>query len=157
MMTVGIPVPKRRHPPARRIEDDTILVPQWVAESVINEASAFVGQAFPEHFAGWLAQKAAVCYAGNARFHRLLQGRGNGGREWLRVFMRHWLAGLLRRERPDLFVLFPQEWTLGRRVAGVASGRPLMNIGFQPGTHRWRERGCGNPLLSGARFRPAQS
>ena len=134
------------------IERDTLLVPLWVAETVVAEAEYYIGEVFPDCYAQWLAEKADVCYAGNFRFRRRIRGQGNAGRGWLRVFMRHWLAAILKRERPDLFVYFPPGWTLGHSLTGRRGSRRLMHLNFIPVQMSWPGEPRPNPLFRSGRL-----
>jgi hypothetical protein len=89
------------------------MVPLWIAESVCAEAARFLGEDLPARYAEWLAARAERCYRGIAHFRRSMQARGTGGRDNLRMFMRHWLASLLLLERPDLYRALPPAFDLG--------------------------------------------
>ena len=90
-------------PPCRtRIEDDTPIVTRAAAERVCQEASLWLGERFPRGWATELAERANVVYQHNARFRRLLRKPGNAGRDWLYIFMRHWLSALLASRSPHL-------------------------------------------------------
>ena len=116
--------PTREHPRrARRatagspsIEEATEIVPLWVAESIVNEADAWLRTALPPEWPATFAAKAERCFAGHRQFYRLLSARGangNAGRDNLRRFMRHWLASRLARERPALYRRLPAGYALG--------------------------------------------
>ena len=89
-------------------------MPLWIAEGVCAEAARFLGEAMPERYPGWLASRAERCFRGSAQFRKSMRARGNGGRDSLRMFMRHWLASLLHTERPDLHRALPPDFDLGR-------------------------------------------
>ncbi|MCG3149766.1 MAG: hypothetical protein PCFJNLEI_03231 [Verrucomicrobiae bacterium] len=129
------------------LERDTQLNPVWVAEAVVQEAARYVAADFPTIYATWLAEKAEHCYAGNQRFHRRLRGAGNAGRGWLYAFMRHWLAGLLHRERPDLYSQFPYTWVNGQQLTGRATGLCVNYVEGCRGKSDWPTRPRPNPLL----------
>jgi hypothetical protein len=88
-------------------------MPWLIAETVCAEVACFLGVEIPARHAVWLEAKAERCYAGNDSFRRLMRGRGNGPRDWLRAFMRHWLSSLLELERPDLNECLPETYVLG--------------------------------------------
>jgi hypothetical protein len=116
------------------LERDTQLMPWLIAESVCGELAAFLGMEIPARYAVWIEARAEVGYARHAHFRKLMRGSGNAPREWLKMFMRHWLAGLLGVERPDLYECLPDDFALGRSL-------PL------PGpSPRRRWRGNGRPL-----------
>ena len=95
------------------LERDTHLMPWLVAESVCTEAACFLGVGIPVRYAAWIEARAELTYAKGGHFRKLMRGRGNAPRDWLRVFMRHWLAGLLGVERPDLYECLPDMFALG--------------------------------------------
>lgn len=61
-----------------------------------------------------LVARAQRCFRGHAHFRSLMLGVDC--REWLGSFMRHWMAGLLQRERPDLWECLPPTFDVGRRL-----------------------------------------
>jgi hypothetical protein len=98
------------------LECDTQIMPWLIAETVCAEVSQFLDVELPARYAVWLEAKAERCYSGRRRFYKLMRGRGNAPRDWLYVFMRHWLASLLHLERPDLVRCLPVEFSYGRRL-----------------------------------------
>jgi lambda repressor-like predicted transcriptional regulator len=115
------------------LERDTQLMPWLIAESVCAEGSRYLGIELPARYAVWLEARAEVSYARFSHFRQLMRGRGNAPRGWLRAYMRHWLAGLLGEERPDLYECLPESFALGH---------PL-----PPGAHpRRRWQGSRRPL-----------
>ena len=116
-------------------------MPWLIAESVCAEVSGFLGLDLPARYAVWIEARAEVSYARFDHFRKLMRGRGNASREWLRVYMRHWLAGLLGVERPDLYECLPESF---------AVGHPL-----PPGVHpRRRWHGNGKPLYAPRDWNP---
>jgi hypothetical protein len=105
------------------LERDTLLMPWIIADSVCAEVSRFLDVDLPGRYVVWLDAKAELCYSARRRFHKLMRSRGNAGRDWLYVFMRHWLASLLRLERPDLCRRLPADFGSGRRLAHGRSPR----------------------------------
>ena len=98
------------------LERDTLLTPLWVAESVVQEVERFLKVELPDNFAERLATKAHYLYPRHKHFHDGLNRPGNRGRENLLMFMRHWTAGWLKRERYALYKQFP---------GAYANGKPL--------------------------------
>jgi hypothetical protein len=96
-----------------RIEHDTPLVPQAVATAVWEEAGAWLGEELPREWRTRLRERAEALYARNPRVRRRLRSPGNGGRDWLWTFMRHWLAALLWQQRPDLHARLPGAFNTG--------------------------------------------
>ncbi len=64
-------------------------------------------------YAPALAARAVRIYAHNAAFARRMHAPGNTGREWLRSFMRHWLAAHLARYHRRLFDRLPSSYCMG--------------------------------------------
>jgi hypothetical protein len=98
------------------LEQDTQLMPWLIAETVCEEVSQFLDVELPARYAVWLDAKAELCYGGHRHFRKLMRGRGNAPRDWLYVFMRHWLASILHLERPDLCRCLPVEFCCGKRL-----------------------------------------
>ena len=96
-----------------RIEHDTPIVPRSVATAVWEEAGAWLGEELPREWKTRLRERAEALYASNARVRRRLRGPGNNGRDWLWIFMRHWLAALLWHQRPDLHARLPDSFNAG--------------------------------------------
>ena len=115
------------------LERDTQLMPWLIAESVCAEVSRFLDVEIPARYAVWIEARAELTYAKHRHFRKLMRGRGNAPREWLKVYMRHWLAGLLGTERPDLYECLPDTFALGHplpppvhpRRRWHGDGRPL--------------------------------
>jgi hypothetical protein len=98
------------------LERDTLLWPEAIAESVVRETERFLGVEVPPDFAERLAAKALYLYPRHKRFHKMLNRPGNFGRHNLCVYMRHWPAGWLKRERYALLKMLPQSVAMGRRL-----------------------------------------
>ena len=98
------------------LERDTLLVPEWVAENVVQEAERFLKADLPENFAERLAAKAHYLYPRHKHFHKGLNRPGNSGRETLVMFMRHWTAGWLKRARNPLHKKLPHSFGMGARL-----------------------------------------
>lgn len=65
---------------------------------------------------GFLAERAEVIYAHNARFRQLLRQRGNAGRDWLWAFMRHWLSARIGEYHPHLHARLPASYCVGHEL-----------------------------------------
>jgi hypothetical protein len=110
------PPPAREAP--RGIEWCLPLIPHVVAESVVEEASVWLGEELPWQWVPRLARRTEVIAWHNPRFRRLLGRPGNAGRDWLWAFMRHWLAALIWRHRPDLHRRLPASYNVGHDLPG---------------------------------------
>lgn len=102
------------------LERDTLLVPEWIAESVVQEAERFLKADLPEDFTARLAAKAEYLYPRHAHFKKQLNRPGNRGRDNLRMYMRHWTCGWLKRERAALYKKLPWSYALGTRLGQKA-------------------------------------
>ncbi len=103
-------------PTDSEIERETDLVPQWIAESVLQAASVYLQTDLPDEWTERLTAKAERCFAGHRQFRRLIssnRNHGNAGRDKLQQFMRHWLASLLHRHRHALRRQLPWSYALG--------------------------------------------
>jgi hypothetical protein len=98
------------------LERDTLLTPEWVAESVVQEVERFLKADLPDNFAERLAAKAHYLYPRHRHFHKGLNRPGWRGRENLLMFTRHWTAGWLKRERNPLHKKLPWSFGMGRRL-----------------------------------------
>lgn len=99
-----------------QLERDTLLTPLWVAESVVQEVERFLKADLPEGWARRLAARAHYLYSRHKHFHKGLNRPGNRGRENLLMFMRHWTAGWLKRERNPLHKKLPWSFGNGQRL-----------------------------------------
>ncbi|MEO6738614.1 MAG: hypothetical protein ABIP20_00070 [Chthoniobacteraceae bacterium] len=103
--------------PESAIERETeVIVPLWVAEYVVREASAWLKAELPEDWPARLAAKAERCFAKYRQFHRLICSKANGGDAGianLRKFMRHWACSWLKRTRLSLYRRLPWDYALG--------------------------------------------
>lgn len=102
------------------LERDTALTPEWVAESVVQEVECFLNAKLPAGFTERLTARAYYCYDHNKHFHKVLNRPGNGGRATLYMFMRHWTAGWLKRERYALYRKLPWSYGQGQPLTGTS-------------------------------------
>ncbi len=91
-------------------------MPDAIAESVVTEACCYLDAELPADFADRLAAKAHYLYPRHRHFRKMLNERGNGGRDNLYMYMRHWTGSWLKRERYAFFKRLPWEYALGRRL-----------------------------------------
>lgn len=89
--------------PPHDIQSDTPIRPQIIAVCVWEEAGAWLGEA-------------NTVYANNERFRRRIQGKHGHGRDYLWMFMRHWLAAKLWEHRPHLYARMPAAYSLGQEL-----------------------------------------
>jgi len=100
-----------------QLERDTLLTPEWVAESVVQEAERFLKADLPADFVDRLAAKAYRLYPRHRQFKQMLNRPGNAGRNNLYMYMRHWTAAWLKRERYALYQKLPWSFALGQPLA----------------------------------------
>lgn len=98
------------------LERDTLLWPEAIAESVVQEASRYLGTELPADYLARLAVKAYYLYPRQRHFHQVLNRSGNRGRHNLYVYMRHWTCSWLKREHYKLYQQLPWEYALGRAL-----------------------------------------
>jgi len=104
-----------------QLERDTLLTPEWIAESVVQEAERYLKADLPTGFVERLAGKACHLYPRHPQFKKSLNRPGNAGRNSLFMYMRHWTSAWLKRERYSLHKRLPYEYSLGRPLP--AKGR----------------------------------
>jgi hypothetical protein len=107
-----------------QLERDTLLTPEWIAASVVQETERFLQTDLPASFAERLAAKAHRLYPRHKHFHKVLNRPGNAGRDYLYMYMRHWTYGWLKRERYTLYKNLPWSFGQGRRLPVPAAGIP---------------------------------
>ncbi len=98
------------------IETLTVLIPRAAAEAVWWEASVWLDEPLPKAWIPALAARADAVFEHNDQFRKLILGKGCSGRDWLWVFMRHWLSGILWRHRPDLHDRLPSSYGNGHEL-----------------------------------------
>jgi hypothetical protein len=100
----------------RRGEEAQIKAGAGKAETVVQETERFLKADLPATFAQRLAAKAHYLYLRHKHFHKGMNRPGNRGRENLLMFMRHWTAGWLKRERYALYKKLPWSFSMGQRL-----------------------------------------
>lgn len=73
----------------KRLRATSPVVPRAVAEAILEEAQAWLGEELPPHWGHLLAEKAETVCARNARFRGRIHGNSETDREWLWSFTRH--------------------------------------------------------------------
>jgi len=128
--------------PIPRIESDTPIVPRAVMEAVCEEAGVWLGQPLPRRWVRELTAYANTVYAHNPRFRRKVRALGNGGRDYLWAFVRHWLAGLMWERRPQLHARLPNSYSVGHPLPPkpAVPPRPRRTVRRIPPSARLRPR-----------------
>lgn len=111
------------------ISDDTPLLPWLIAQTVLDELTAWLQQEHhvflpdgvpPNHNLDMavehLVTKADHCYRNNAEFRRLLQSPGSRGRDQCYASMRHFLVGYAKDYWPAIYELTPRAYRVGAEL-----------------------------------------
>ncbi|MEO8429119.1 MAG: hypothetical protein ABI651_18665 [Verrucomicrobiota bacterium] len=135
-----------------QIELDTPIVPSAVMKAVCEEAGVWLGQPLPRRWISELTAHANTTYAHNARFRRNVRAKGDKGRDYLWAFVRHWLAGLLGKRRPQLHARLPVSYSIGHPLPQKWSGltRRPDRVGRAPPAPRLRPRLAPNHAYAAA-------
>ena len=96
------------------LQRETPMAPAAVAHGVCEEVGVYLAAPVPANWAELLVEKTALVSTHNPRFRRLLRQPGDRGRDRLWAFMRHWLAALLKQQRPACFARLPEDYCRGR-------------------------------------------
>ena len=114
---------RKQYAPVTNFERATSYCPLYLAWRILDEARDYFRTPIPEAFADKLAHRAEAVFA----HHPFMQRRfkSASGRAAILMFMRHWLAGVLARERPALFRALPESLKIGLELPGkpCSSGR----------------------------------
>ncbi len=123
------------------IADDTCIIPEMVADGVVQEVAtaledvrgevssdvdAFLDGAGPQRgLATALARRADETYAANAEFARTLNGKGDKGRDALYAYMRHWASAHVKETfGAAAFEALPEGFPVGREPPPRAAPGP---------------------------------
>jgi hypothetical protein len=102
---------RKTYKPVREFERQTSYCPLYLAWRIVDEARDYFRTPIPEAFADKLAHRAEAVFAHQPFWQRKYQSAR--GREYILMSMRHWLAGVLARERPALFRALPESFKIG--------------------------------------------
>ena len=89
---------RKKYAPVGLFEQKTSYCPLYLAWRILDEARDYFRTPIPEAFADKLAHRAEAVFAHQPFWQRKYQSAR--GREYILMSMRHWLAGVLARERP---------------------------------------------------------
>ena len=92
-------------PRSYSIENDTAILPEVVAEQVVEELENAIGTVLPNRrsLMNSLTIRANRTFTASASFRKRISARGERGRDSLYAFMRHWLAGTMKRTEPAIY------------------------------------------------------
>ena len=91
--------------PIKSIAEETVILPDVIAESVCREVSLYLyrnhGTVLADHakHAETLINRAERIYRARPDIRKKFRRNNTYGRDWLYTFMRHWLAGELKDSR----------------------------------------------------------
>ena len=112
-----------RTPPSRKeksydIEADTSIMPDMLAETVCEDAARLLDiPAVDERLVGYLVDYANTVYSHNPRFRKKVRSEanhGNAGRDYLYMYMCHWIAGELVKKGASRHLLVDSGFSLGK-------------------------------------------
>lgn len=115
--------PENIYPPVTRFERRTSHCPVFVALLILDEVRNYFWTDLPENLADELAARAEVVFARNARWRKKFQGRH--GREYLDMFMRHWLSSALFKRKSPLYRQLPESFKMGQQLPITPLARKL--------------------------------
>jgi hypothetical protein len=98
------------------IYNDTPIVPEIIADDVAREACDVACRDDLPGLSDWLANRAERVYAASYSFRQKIRGRGNSGRDTLRMFMRHWAASWLVEHQVMRRSAVPRGFCLGGAI-----------------------------------------
>jgi hypothetical protein len=103
----------RRSARRPQLARDTPLIAIAAARQVVEEVSVFLGVSLPAAFAAGLAHRATRAFAHSSSFRKKVARHGDTGRDYLYLFLRHWLAARLHTEHPNLYAQLPRDFAIG--------------------------------------------
>ncbi len=118
---------KARHGSIGNIEDETPLMPWIVSDGVVQEVVGYLSEHGLEQEAEKLytrrdaigdamTNKANSIYKHNPHWRKKINGRGNTGLAYLRMFIMHWMASDLRKTQPVVFCALPPRFAMGEEL-----------------------------------------
>ena len=119
--------PQKLYQPVTDFERQTSYCPLYLAWRVLDEARGYFRTPMPETYADKLALRAEAVFAGNPFWQRRFKSRR--GRAALLICMRHWVAGILARERPALFRDLPESFMMGQPLPLQPLANPHITTG----------------------------
>ena len=144
---------RKIYAPVTEFERATSYCPLYLAWRILDEARNYFQTPIPEAFADKIAHRAEAVFARHpfwarkaAPRDRQRQFQSQRQREFILTSMRHWLAGVLAKERPALFRDLPESFKLGqplpmkpnpwRGSPGVSPHQIQKIMGRKPGLSR---------------------
>ncbi len=112
--------PQKIYAPVTEFERQTSYCPLYLAWRIVDEARDYFRTPIPEAFADKLARRAEAVFTRHPFWQRKCQSAC--GREYILMSMRHWLAGVLAKERPALFRDPPESFKIGHPLPETMEG-----------------------------------
>ena len=81
------------------ISDDTEIIPEAVARTVINEAEILRSLPVPDSAEDELVTRAEELYKHNETFRKKIRRNNEKARDYLYSFMQHWLDAIVKKNR----------------------------------------------------------
>lgn len=104
--------------PLSEFERLTCMDPYFAADHILNEVRGYYWVDLPAYLEEELASRAVTVFARNQRLRKRFQSAE--GPDYLRMFMRHWLASLLGKHKHPLFRELPDSFKWGQPLPGVS-------------------------------------
>jgi hypothetical protein len=101
----------KQYAPVGPFEKASGICPLYIAWIITDELEHYFWVTLPDNVCDQLADRTERVFAHNPDWRRKFKGRY--GRAYLLSFMRHWLASILSKTRPDLFRQLPQSYLIG--------------------------------------------
>jgi hypothetical protein len=133
---------RKIYEPVRDFERATSYCPLYLAWRILDEARDYfrtnwvpspvphrrdiLSHPMGEELANKLACRAEAVFAHQPFWQRKYQSPR--GREYILMSMRHWLAGVLARERPALFRALPENFKVGLELPESMVGTPRCGV-----------------------------
>jgi len=123
---------RKIYEPVRNFERQTSYCPLYLAWQILDEARNYFRTPIPEAYADKLAHRAEAVFAHHPSWARKASPRAGSRqqsqcwrqREFILMFMRHWLSGVLAREKPALFRELPDSFKAGHPLPPHAPACP---------------------------------
>jgi hypothetical protein len=130
---------RKIYEPVTEFERATSYCPLYLAWRIVDEARDYFRTPIPEAFADKLARRAKAVFARHPFWARKASPRAGSckaapragsqqqfqcwrQREFILKFVRHWLAGVLAKERPALFRQLPESFKVGHPLPQKMAG-----------------------------------
>ncbi len=138
--------PRKIYPLVTDFERATSYCPLYLAWRILDEARDYFRTPIPEAYADKLAHRAEAVFARHPFWQRQFQSQR--GRDAILTSMRHWLAGMLARERPALFRALPDSFKVGSPLPLQPWSQPKRICKRNPAPKSLKHFAHGSELLA---------